>query len=96
MIKPVGYRVLIKPDKVEEKSKGGIIINTIDAKREQAAQVIGEVVAVGDYCWTEYEAPWAKVGDKVYYQKYSGMSLPNDQDHILLNDTDITGVVTND
>lgn len=95
-ITPVGHRVLIKPDKVEETSKGGIIIATEMNKRlEQNAQVTGEVIALGAEAYREYDEPWCKVGDKVYYQKYSGMKLPNNEDYLIINDLDITGVVEN-
>lgn len=95
---PVGHRVLIKPDAVEEVSKGGIIVTTESTKRlEQSAQVIGTVVDLGKEAFFEYVEkgfePWCKVGDRVTYQKYSGMKLPNLPDVLLLNDMDITGVV---
>lgn len=96
-INPVGHRVLIKPDKVEEVSKGGIIVSTEGTKRlEQNAQVIGEVIAIGADSWKEFDAPWCKVGDKVTYQKYSGMRIPGEDALILINDLDITGVVNNE
>ena len=93
-IVPVGHRVLLKPEKIEEVSKGGIVIATESVrKQEQQAQVIGEVIAIGADCWREFDAPWCKVGDRVTYQKFSGMKLPNDEECILINDLDITGVV---
>jgi len=99
-VQPAGYRVLVKPDAVEEKSKGGIIIADANTKRkEQSAQVIGTVLAIGADCWDKFSSAWAKVGDRVLYQRYSGMYIPDGNggfrtDMLLLQDLDITAVVT--
>jgi chaperonin GroES len=103
-VKPVGYRILVRPDPVEEVSKGGIIISVGEQKKmEQAAQVRGTVLALGELAYQEsrekgYE-PWCKVGDKVTYQKWAGMRIPDREgnlrdDLLLLNDTDVTSVIT--
>lgn len=99
-IKPVGYRVLIKPDPVEEKSKGGIVLSSPETKkREQVAQVIGTVLEVGPNCWDKFGPAWAKEGDRVLYQRHAGMRIPDGngnfiEDLLLLQDLDITAVVT--
>ena len=41
--------------------------------------------------------PWCKIGDKVYYQRYSGMRIPNEMgkyrtDVLLLGDQDVTAL----
>lgn len=100
-IAPVGHRVLIRPEKVEEVSRGGIVIAKPHVEKEQLAQVCGEVLATGADCWREYESPWCKVGDKVLYQRYAGMRVPDGKggfrdDMVLLNDLDITGIVLED
>lgn len=100
-VAPVGHRVLIQPEKVEETTKGGIIIAKPHVEKEQLAQVCGKVLAVGADCWHEYASPWCKVGDRVLYQRYAGMRVPDDRggfrdDMVLLNDLDITGIVLED
>jgi co-chaperonin GroES (HSP10) len=100
--KPVGYRVKVRPEKVEEVSKGGIIVATGETKKlEQAAQVRGTVLEVSPVAYLEYIEkglePWCKVGDVVLYQKHAGMRVLGDDgkprdDELLLNDTDITAV----
>jgi co-chaperonin GroES (HSP10) len=47
MIEPCGHRVLIRPELVEEKTAGGIILATSAKEREQQATMRGTVVAVG-------------------------------------------------
>lgn len=98
-IRPVGHRILVKPDKVEKTSKGGIIVQTETSLRlEQRAQVKATVLAVGPEAYKEFNSPWCKEGDRILYQRHAGMRIPDSdgnlsEDLILLNDLDVTGVV---
>lgn len=97
-VKPVGHRVLIKPDKIEEVTKGGIIIHRDLVEKEQQAQVSGVVVDMGLDCYREYDVDWCKIGDKVLYQRHAGMRVPDGnggflEDLLLLNDLDVTGII---
>lgn len=59
-VRPVGERVLVIREEVEEKSTGGILLTqTVQDKPNQ-----GEVVAVGD-------SDAVEVGDVVVYAKYT-------------------------
>ena len=51
-ISPKGNRVLIKPDRIEQKTKGGIVIPESELTRHQLATVTGTVVEVGPDSWT--------------------------------------------
>ena len=101
-VKPLGYRVLIKPDEIEYKTKGGIILADHTVKQEQGAQVVGTVLDIGEDCWADTATgePWCKVGDRVIFAKYSGMKIWDSlegkyrDDMLLLNDTDITARIT--
>lgn len=98
-VKPAGHRVLIKPDKVEEVTKGGIIIHRDYVEKEQQAQVAGTVLDVGYDAYREYDLKWCKIGDRVLYQRHAGMRVPDGkggfiEDLLLLNDLDITAVIT--
>ena len=68
-IKPLADRVLIKPDKAEEKSAGGIIIP--DSAKEKPLK--GKVIAVGK--GTKDEAMELKEGNEVLYGKYAGTEI---------------------
>ena len=46
-IYPLLDRVVVRPDAIEEKTSGGIIISELVSERHQQAQVAGELVAVG-------------------------------------------------
>ena len=97
MIKPCGHRVLIKPDDIEEKTKGGIYIPSSTVHQERQAQDKGTVLDIGLGCWVDMAdgSPWCKVGDKVYYPRYSGMKVKDGEiELILVSDEDIVAVIT--
>ncbi len=78
-IKPLGKRVLIKPVKEEEKTRGGIYIpETAKEKRKQ-----GIVIEVGNI--EEKELP-VKKGDVILYTGYSSEELEMDGEKYLILD----------
>jgi len=93
-IRPLGDRVLVKPDETEEqKSSGGIIIP--DTAKEKPQR--GEIVAVGkgtqdeDGKFTPLEV---KKGDKVLYGKYSGSEVKIEGDeYMIMRESDILGII---
>ena len=106
MIKPLGHRVLIKQDKLEETDPTfkaakdiGLIIETLEKEREQAAVVKGIVLSIGSTCWKDPSLggiPWVEVGDYVYFAKYAGALITDPETkekYILLNDEDIIAKV---
>jgi chaperonin GroES len=87
-VKPLADRVMVKLDKNEAKTAGGIIIP--DTAQEKTQQ--GTVVAVGP--GTEKEKVTVKSGDKVMYDKYAGTQIKIDGvEHLILKMSDIIAVV---
>jgi len=89
-IKPCGYRLIVKPDVVDKMSDGGIAL-VMDERQEQAAQVYGDVTAIGPECW-KGDDPWAKVGDRVCYVRHAGkyiLDTDTNEEFVVLNDEDI-------
>ncbi len=85
-IKPLGDRVLVKIEEVEEKTAGGIFIPQTAQEKTQ----IAAVVAVGD----DKDVITVKVGDKIMYDKYAGTSVKIDgTEHLLLRMADVLAVV---
>jgi chaperonin GroES len=79
-IKPVGKRVLIKPVKEEEKTKGGIFIpETAKEKKKQ-----GIVIEIGNI--DEKELP-IKKGNMILYTGYSSEELEVDGEKYLILDS---------
>ena len=98
-INPVGWRILVKPKEVMEKSKGGIILNTESNKeREQMGNTTGIVIAMGDQCYTDEREHWCGVGDKVIFAKYAGLLYrgKDGNNYRLINDKDVTGTLDSD
>lgn len=96
---PTAFHIIVKPDPLETKTAGGIVILEEIAKKERAAGVYGELIAVGETAWHGFDdgRPWAKVGDRVMFAKYSGKTFTDPEtkeDFVLLNDEDILAVVT--
>lgn len=92
-IKPLGDRVLVRPEAAEEKTASGIIIP--DTAKEKPQR--GEVVAVGPgkvENGTKVDMT-VKDGDKVLYGKYSGTEVTIDgEDLLIMRESDILGVVS--
>lgn len=96
VISPAGHRVLVRPAKLEEKSAGGIILK--HDERKEKAQIKGTVIAIGPNAWKAFDdgAPWAAVGDEVYFAQYGGYLIRDpktDEEFRLLNDEDICAIV---
>ncbi len=85
-IKPIGDRVLVKAEEVEEKTAGGIFIPQTAQEKTQA----GVVEAIGD----NKEKIKVSVGQKVMYDKYAGTSIKVDgKEKLLLKGDDILAVI---
>ena len=84
-INPIGDRVLVKLEEVEEKTASGIFIPQTAQEKTQA----GLVEAVGDD-----ETITVKVGQKIMYDKYAGTTINVDgKDMLLVRMSDIMAVI---
>lgn len=95
---PKTYHIVVRPDAVEEISKGGIYLPK--DKLAEVSAVTGVVTAIGPECWPDHKfsEPAAKIGDRVLYQRGSGMRVPDGKDGFLkdvliLNDLDVVAVL---
>jgi len=85
-VKPLLDRVMVKLEKNEAKTAGGIIIP--DTAQEKTQQ--GVVVEIGD----DKEVIKVKPGQKVMYDKYAGTQVKIDgEEHLILKMSDIIAVV---
>jgi chaperonin GroES len=87
-VKPLADRVVVRLEKSETKSSGGIIIPDTAQEKTQ----IGVVTAVGP--GTEKEKITVAVGQKVLYDKYAGSPIKMDgEEHLILKNADIVAVI---
>lgn len=94
--KPCGNKILVKMDRVEEVSKGGIVLPGVKTERDSMAQMVGTIVAVGPMAWADQSVAWAKPGDKVKFAKYAGYLHTEEGDDSLyrvMHDLDIVMVL---
>ena len=98
---PTGHHCLVKPEKIEEVTKGGIIKPVSTIRQEQGNAQKGVLVALGPQCFKAFDdgAAWAAVGDTVVFARYGG-KIHNalEEDNVenalrLLNDEDIMLVI---
>jgi chaperonin GroES len=85
-VKPLADRIMVKLEKNEEKSAGGIIIP--DTAQEKTQQ--GVVVEIGD----DQDVIKVKAGQRVMYDKYAGTQVKiNGEEHLILKMADVIAVV---
>lgn len=98
---PTEYKVLVQPVKVEEKTKGGIILPDEHKDREQFAQMEGVLVAISPLAFTYADAKdWGdaekpKPGDRVMFAKFAGAAIKgrDGADYRIINDKDVSAVL---
>jgi chaperonin GroES len=92
-LKPLADRVVVKPSKAEEMTKGGIIVP--DTAKEKP--VWGEVIAVGPGRVSDdgkIIPMEVKVGNMVLYGKYSGTEVTFEGEELLLmRESDIFAIM---
>lgn len=87
-LKPLADRVLLKQEKAETTTKFGIIIPETAQEKTQTATV--EAVGPG----TDKDKITVKVGDRVMYDKYSGVQVKMDgEEYLIVKNSDIIAIV---
>ncbi|MDR0387029.1 MAG: co-chaperone GroES [Treponema sp.] len=85
-VKPLADRVMVKLEKNESKTAGGIIIPDTAQEKTQT----GIVVEVGD----DKDVIKVSAGQKVMYDKYAGTQIKIDGvEHLILKMSDIIAVI---
>lgn len=95
-IRPVEYKVLVKPIKVEKKTAGGIILAESAREKEEFAQSKGVLIAAGAIAFTDpHWLDCPKPGDTILFDKYAGSSVKglDGETYRLINDKEIGAVM---
>ena len=97
---PTGWRILVMPFRVKEKSEGGIIIAQETLDRARAAVQVGYVLKMGPLCYRGEDkyptGPWCKEKDWVIFARYAGSRMEIEGGEIrMLNDDEILGTIDN-
>lgn len=91
-IKPLGDRVVIKPEEAEEQTESGLYIPDTAQEKPQR----GAVTAVGPGRVENGNKIEMSVseGDKVLYSKYAGTEITiDDEDYLIVRESDILGTI---
>ena len=62
--KPTGWRMLVLPFRMKEKTDGGLLLGTETIDRQQVASQCGNVLAMGPDCYGDkdrFQEPWATI-----------------------------------
>ena len=95
--KPTGWRMLVLPFRMDEKTKGGVLLGQDTIDKQQVASQCGNVIAMGDACYKDKErypsGPWCKVGDWVIFARYAGSRIEIEGGEVrLLNEDEVLEV----
>ena len=98
--KPTGWRMLVLPFKMPEKTKGGLYFGQETLERQQVGSTCGLVLAQGPDCYKDKErypdGPWCKKGDWVIFARYAGSRIQIDGGEVrLLNDDEVLATIDN-
>ena len=96
--KPTGWRLLVLPFKMKEKTKGGLVLAETTLERQQVASQVGLVIAMGPQCYNDEErypeGPWCKEKDWVMFARYAGSRIKIDGGEMrLLNDDEVLATI---
>jgi len=97
---PTGWRILVLPFQMGEKTKGGILMGQDTLEKQQVASQCGNVLAMGPDCYRDKnrykQGPWCKVGDWVMFARYAGSRIKIEGGEVrLLNDDEILATIKN-
>ena len=95
---PTGWRMLVLPFKMNEKTKGGVLLGQETIERQQVGSQCGNVLAMGPDCQNDKnrfsQGPWCKVGDWVVFARYAGSRIEIEGGEVrLLNDDEVLATV---
>ena len=97
-ITPLDLRILVKPDPVEEVSKGGIILADATRDKQKYAATKATLVAMGCNAFREWgpHALKPEPGDRVLYAQYTGAREQgaDGTDYVVMNDADLIAVLS--
>lgn len=98
-IECVEYKVLVRPVKAEEKTKGGILLPEQVVEKDQHAAMEGVICGLSPFAFTYEEWPMGarkpRVGDRVVFARYSGINQKGADgvDYRIMNDKDVVAIV---
>ena len=95
---PCGWRIMVSPVTISEKTAGGIIRPDQVKDNAKLATVVAKVVAVGDQAYGEpdkFSESWVEPGDYVLIERFAGAKFfYKGEEYRLMNDDEIMATTT--
>ena len=96
--RPTGWRLLVLPFKMKEKTKGGVILAEDTLERQKVAYQVGLVMAMGPDCYADKDrypdGPWCKEKDWIMFARYAGSRIKIEGGEMrLLNDDEVLATI---
>ena len=96
--RPTGWRLLVLPFKMKEKTKGGVILAEDTLERQQVASQVGLVMAMRPDCYADKDrypdGPWCKKNDWIMFARYAGSRIKIEGGEMrLLNDDEVLATI---
>jgi len=87
--------VIILPDEIEQKTKGGLYMPDDVHERDTYAQARGKLVAKSAYAFAEWKEGAPEIGDTVVFVKYAGPMTKglDGKEYRIVNDKDVLAVI---
>ena len=95
---PTGWRILVLPFKMKDKTEGGLYLGQETVERQQVASQCGNVLAMGSECYQDKKrypnGPWCKFGDWVVFARYAGSRIEIEGGEVrLLNEDEVLATI---
>ena len=95
---PTGWRLLVLPFKMKEKTKGGLVLAETTLEKQQVGSQVGLVMAMGPQCYKDKErypeGPWCKVNEWIMFARYAGSRIKIEGGEMrLLNDDEVLATI---
>ena len=96
---PAGWRLVVMPLKIKEKTKGGVLLTDKVVEESQWTTNVGLVMKMGDLCYKDEikfpTGPWCKEKDWILFGRYAGARIKIDGGELrILNDDEVMGIVS--
>ena len=97
---PTGFRMVLFPLKLEEKTSSGIIFTEDTIEQSQVSTNVCKVLAIGPDAYKDKSrfptGPWCKVGDWVLITRYAGSRIKIEGGELrIINDDEIIATIKN-
>lgn len=98
-INPIEFNVLVLQDKIEEKTKGGLMKPDEVVEREKHAQVSGTIIATSPLAFNEDIYPSGmerpKPGDRIAFVRHAGTFIRGKDgvEYRIVKDKDVVAVI---